>query len=244
MHWGFKMFYDLHIHSALSPCGDDTMTIYNIFNMAYIKGLDLIAITDHNSLKQQYHLEKVIQSPILKGKIDFWYGVELQTSENIHVLAYFQRGTDLKPIQQWIDQHLIIQNNQPLYYGHQYIFDEFDEIEQEEPYLLLNSLDVSIVEVIQKIHSFDGVVVLAHVFAKKYSVYAFYHEIPKDLDFDGIEVRSLKEARELQKKYPHMQDIVVFINSDAHQLEDINEPVYDMQQDQYNRLWRRLSCKK
>ena len=57
-------YYDLHIHSALSPCSDDTMTIHNIFNMAYIKGLDLIAITDHNSLKQQYYLEKVIQSPI------------------------------------------------------------------------------------------------------------------------------------------------------------------------------------
>ena len=36
------MYYDLHIHSALSPCSDDTMTIYNIFHMAYIKGLDLI----------------------------------------------------------------------------------------------------------------------------------------------------------------------------------------------------------
>ena len=39
------MYYDLHIHSALSPCGDDTMTINNIFNMSYIKGLELIAIT-------------------------------------------------------------------------------------------------------------------------------------------------------------------------------------------------------
>ena len=56
----YKMYYDLHIHSALSPCGDDLMTINNIFNMAYIKGLDLIAITDHNSLKQQYYLEKII----------------------------------------------------------------------------------------------------------------------------------------------------------------------------------------
>ena len=85
------MYYDLHIHSALSPCSDDTMTIHNIFNMAYIKGLDLIAITDHNSLKQQYYLEKVIQSPILEGKINFIHGVELQSIENIHMLAYFQR---------------------------------------------------------------------------------------------------------------------------------------------------------
>ena len=56
------MYYDLHIHSALSPCGDDTMTINNIFNMSYIKGLELIAITDHNSLKQQNYLEEINQS--------------------------------------------------------------------------------------------------------------------------------------------------------------------------------------
>ena len=42
------MFYDLHIHSALSPCSDDDMTLNNIVNMACLKELDLIAITDHN----------------------------------------------------------------------------------------------------------------------------------------------------------------------------------------------------
>ena len=65
------MYYDLHIHSALSPCADNTMTINNILNMAYIKGLDLIALCDHNSLKQQFYLDKVIHNDILKGRIDY-----------------------------------------------------------------------------------------------------------------------------------------------------------------------------
>ena len=93
------MYYDLHIHSALSPCGDDTMTINNIFNMAYIKGLELIAITDHNSLKQQFYLEEIINHDILKGKIDYIHGVELQSKEEIHILAYFRKNTDLDIIQ-------------------------------------------------------------------------------------------------------------------------------------------------
>ena len=37
--------YDLHIHSCLSPCGDDDMTPANIAGMAAIKGLDVIALT-------------------------------------------------------------------------------------------------------------------------------------------------------------------------------------------------------
>ncbi|NTV91592.1 MAG: PHP domain-containing protein, partial [Clostridiales bacterium] len=40
---------DLHVHSALSPCADDEMTPNNIVNMAALKGLDFIALTDHNS---------------------------------------------------------------------------------------------------------------------------------------------------------------------------------------------------
>ena len=46
-----SLSYDLHIHSCLSPCGDDDMTPGNIVGMAAVKGLDVIAVTDHNSCK-------------------------------------------------------------------------------------------------------------------------------------------------------------------------------------------------
>ena len=45
------VFYDLHLHSCLSPCGDMDMTPNNIVNMSLLKGLELIALTDHNSCK-------------------------------------------------------------------------------------------------------------------------------------------------------------------------------------------------
>ena len=32
------LYYDLHIHSCLSPCGDDDMTPANIVGMAAVKG--------------------------------------------------------------------------------------------------------------------------------------------------------------------------------------------------------------
>ena len=41
---------DLHIHSALSPCADDTMTPLAIVNRAKEVGLSVIALTDHNSI--------------------------------------------------------------------------------------------------------------------------------------------------------------------------------------------------
>ena len=46
-----QLYYDLHLHSCLSPCGDNDMTPANIAGMAALKGLDVIALTDHNSCR-------------------------------------------------------------------------------------------------------------------------------------------------------------------------------------------------
>lgn len=233
------MYYDLHIHSALSPCSDDLMTINNIFNMAYIKGLQLIAITDHNSLKQQYYLEKIIEHDILKGKIDYVHGVELQSSEEIHLLAYFKKGSNLNVIQKWIDKHLIKVKNQNDYYGNQYIFNEFDEVIGIEDNLLISSLDLNVYQIVKKVHEFNGVVILAHVMAKRYGIYEVYHDIPDDLNYDGIEVESIKQLNELKQLCKHLKDDYVFFNSDAHNLESISEPINQIDRDIFYQLWRK-----
>lgn len=232
------MYYDLHIHSALSPCGDDTMTINNIFNMAYIKGLQLIAITDHNSLRQQNYLEEIINHDILKGKIDYVHGVELQSKEEIHILAYFLKNTNLEPIQTWIDQHLIKIPNNPDYYGNQYIFDSNDEIIDHVDHLLISSLNLDVFEIINKIHEFNGVAILAHVMAKKYGIYEVFQGIPDNLNYDGIEVTSIKELKELKKLCCNLKDDYIFFNSDAHHLEAINEPINQIDKDKFYQLWR------
>ena len=46
-----RFYYDFHIHSCLSPCGDAEMTPANIAGMASLAGLQLIALTDHNSAR-------------------------------------------------------------------------------------------------------------------------------------------------------------------------------------------------
>ena len=46
-----KLYYDLHIHSCLSPCGDNDMTVNNIAGMGKLAGLNIMALTDHNTVK-------------------------------------------------------------------------------------------------------------------------------------------------------------------------------------------------
>lgn len=227
------MYYDLHIHSALSPCANDDMTINNIVNMAMIKGLDLIAVTDHNSVKQLAYLED-----ITKGKVQFLYGVELQSKEEIHILAYFKDKALLEPLQDWIDEHLIVIQNRPEFFGQQLIFNEKDEVKKIEERLLISSLDLSINEICDHIHQINGIVVLAHVLDKRYSITASLGFIPMDLDYDGIEVKSKTQEEFIKKNTPYLKDVFIFYNSDAHQLIDIHEPLHQISDEEFNRLWR------
>lgn len=215
------MYYDLHIHSALSPCSEDEMTIHNIINMSLLKGLDVIAITDHNSMAQLACFRKVAQ-----GKIDILLGVEMQSKEGIHILGYFNQDTDITPIQAYLDMHLQVKINQPDYYGRQLLLDENDEVIGEEERLLISSLDVSAKELIEQIHQFGGRAVLAHIY-RKYGYVACMGELDLDLNFDGLEI-----AQEMQvqfyKDYPTLKDCLVLTSSDAHQLGMISEPEHQL----------------
>ena len=72
--------YDLHLHSCLSPCGDNDMTPANIAGMAKIIGLDLIALTDHNSCKNC----PAVAIAAREYGLLFLPGMELTTAEEVH----------------------------------------------------------------------------------------------------------------------------------------------------------------
>lgn len=231
------MFYDLHIHSALSPCSDDTMTINNIVNMSYINQLDLISITDHNSTKNLTYLQDVCNSEIVKGKIDYIYGVEFETKEKIHVLGYFKKDAKLNEIQRYLDTHLNKKLNNESYYGNQFILNANDEVIGVEKYLLIESLDVSIYGLVKQIHAWNGIVVLAHVKDRKNGCYSYFNEIPKDLHFDAIEITNTRHKEELIKERTDLLDTLFLMNSDAHSLENINDASYDLDIQSFMKLW-------
>ena len=80
-----ELSYDLHIHSCLSPCGDDDMTPGNIVGMSAIKGLDVIAVTDHNSCRNCPAVLKLAEQ---YGVLAI-PGMELTTAEEVHAVCLF-----------------------------------------------------------------------------------------------------------------------------------------------------------
>ena len=228
------MFYDLHIHSALSPCAADDMTPNNIVNMAILKGLDLIAVTDHNAIEQLEALDKVVKN----NEIDLIFGLEVQTIEEVHVLCYFKKIHQIQAFYEAMKPHRIIVKNDEEYFGKQLLYDESDAIVGKVENLLLTSISWSLEEVEEQVHRFGGAFVLAHVMDRLNSITTQLGFIPRHLRFDGIEIHSEEQKTACLAMNPWIGDTIWLSSSDAHQLIDIHEAEYQIDEQILRRLWR------
>lgn len=206
-----NVYYDLHIHSCLSPCGDNDMTPNNIVNMAMLNGLDMIALTDHNSCKN-------CPAAVAVGKsvgVTVVPGMELTTCEDIHVVCYFPDCDSALSFSDAVDKLRVPIENNPEIFGDQLIMDENDDIIGKEPNLLINSCNIGIMDVKALVHRFGGACIPAHVDRDSYSIISVLGEIVPECGFDFIEVSTAGDP----KIYGHP----FFISSDAHYLENISE---------------------
>jgi len=209
---------DLHIHSALSPCGDSDMTPNNIVNMACLKGLDAIAVTDHNSAE---NVEAVMKLGLEKG-IVVLPGMEVQSKEEVHLLCYF---TDVSRAQDF--QHEVYNNlkgkNRPDFFGEQIIMDERDRVKGYSDRLLVGSVAFSVDEIVSLVVGLKGRVVPAHVDKNAYSIISNLGFIPPDLDIRSVEVSRPGNVGGLLRQYSQLKGYRIIHSSDAHRLGDILE---------------------
>ncbi len=208
-----KAAIDLHIHSALSPCGDDDMTPNNIVNMAILNGLDAIAVTDHNSCK---NVEAVMK--VAEGRILVIPGMELQTREEVHLLCYFHNLSSLKSFSDELTPYFDGLSNSPSFFGHQWIMNELDEITGEMDQALLTSLSISFDDAVDLIRRHKGLAVPAHINKSSYSITSQLGFLPSYLNLSLLEY----------SQYHHLDfsafpDCNFIFSSDAHNLGQILE---------------------
>ncbi len=208
-----RIAVDLHIHSALSPCAQNDMTPNNIVNMAVLKGLDTIAITDHNSCDNVGAAIAAAGSRLL-----ILPGMEVQSREEVHLLCYFTDLAALNRFESVVRHHFQAPANDPQRFGHQLIINERDEVVGEKRELLISSIDLSIEEVVLEVRKRGGVVVPAHVDRPSYSILSQLGFIPPELGFNTLEV-----SKSCSGIISHDNKISYLFSSDAHCLADILE---------------------
>lgn len=214
-----KAHYDLHLHSCLSPCGDLDMTPNNIAGMAKLCGLDIIALTDHNTCKN-------CRAAIAAGKkqgVCVVPGMELCTAEEIHVVCLFPTLQSALSFDGAVYPHLMDIKNRADIYGQQLMLDENDEPAGLEEKLLITAADIPLYGLSGLVGSFGGVCFPAHIDRDSYSILSVLGEIPPEEQFSAIEITANGDVEALKKQHPALSGMILLKDSDAHYLENMQE---------------------
>lgn len=212
-----KVYYDFHIHTALSPCGDRDMTPCNVVGMSMLKGLDVIAVTDHNSCG---NVRAVMSASAKMGGPLVIPGMELETAENVHLVCLFESASAAETFADAIYPYLPMIENKVEIYGEQLRLDAEDEVVGEEKKLLVNATTLPLLQAIAIAKKFGAVVYPAHIDREANGILAIFGEVPESAHFHTVEF-STNAAKDLQKAYGTTYNITY--GSDAHYLENISE---------------------
>ena len=208
------LFADLHMHSCLSPCADDDMTPANICGMAMLKGLQMIAVTDHNTALNLPYVQKCAEAYGLL----FIPGMEITTREEVHLLGYFPSVEAALSFGEMLRPHLPPKKNRPSLFGNQLIVNEDDETVGEEDALLIGATDLPLQKAAETVRSLGGVPVPAHINRGANGLLINLGFMPEDIRFSAVEV-----WRALPCAHTPQAGRRVLHSSDAHRLGDILE---------------------
>lgn len=208
---------DLHIHSVLSPCGDLELSPINIVEAAALKGLDIIAVTDHN------HTGHSKLTRELGGKKGIWvvYGAEVCTREDVHCLTYFDTNEQVELFQQMLDESIPEIPNDTAKLGYQLIVDGEENIIKEISHTLYPGVAWGIEEAEKIVHDLGGLFVPAHVDRPMNGLYAQLGVWPEGLEVDGVEVSRHCCKEDVLGDHPELEAYTLINNSDAHFISDI-----------------------
>jgi PHP family Zn ribbon phosphoesterase len=211
---------DLHIHSCLSPCGDEEMRPHPVVNQALALGLDMIAICDHNSAE---NITAFMRAGSEKG-LTVLPGMEVTSKEEIHLLALFNSQEDCLSLQNLIYQNLPGKNVEEIF-GCQTVVNERDETIGNSQKLLIGATLLPLEQIVSAVDSLQGVSIASHIDRQAFSLLGQLGFIPEGISLDGLEISSRTPKEEAQKRF-HIYRHFTFVRfSDAHHLEDIGKNI-------------------
>lgn len=208
---------DLHLHTVLSPCAEPEMLPEFILERAAGLGLNIIAVTDHNSAENCEAMMRVAEGT----GITVLPGMEVQTREEVHLLCLFD---DLDQVLAW--QGMVYANlppikNKPEVFGAQVVLDAAGEPIGFNDRLLATSASFSVDEAVRRVGELGGLCIPSHVDRPVYSIIANLGFIPPNLGVQAVEISPLVSVKDARARVPGLEGYTLIANGDAHRLKDM-----------------------
>lgn len=213
-----RLYYDLHLHSCLSPCGDDESTPGNLAGMLKLAGLDVVALTDHNSCG---NCRPFIRHAESYGLVAL-PGMELTTTEEVHVVCLFAEPDSAEAFGRVVYAGIPDIRNSPDIFGPQVYRGYEDEVTGLEEKLLISATDIGVYDVAALAKSHGGIAFPAHIDRPSFSLLANLGMWDDMMGFSFYE-RTAGADPALLPDRPSL------ISSDAHRLEDIPDAAHTLE---------------
>jgi 3',5'-nucleoside bisphosphate phosphatase len=208
---------ELHLHTVLSPCAEIEMLPPLIVEECLERGLQLIAVTDHNA---SANVAAVQQAAAGTGLVVL-PGMEVQTREEVHVLCLFDALEQLLAWQETVDRSLPSLPNDPEHFGDQLVVDSTAVFIRREERLLITSTSLSIEEVFSGVNALGGLAIPAHVDRSAFGLLANLGFVPFDLPVEALEISRHLPADQAALRFPQLRGYPLIQSGDAHRLEEI-----------------------
>jgi PHP family Zn ribbon phosphoesterase len=207
---------DLHVHTVVSPCAEVEMIPPLIVQEALERGINLIAITDHNTTANVGAVQKAA------GDTDLTVlpGMELQTREEVHLLCLFDTLEQLSAWQTLVDAYMPALENNIDYFGEQFVVDETGEFIRRERQLLLTSANLSLNKAVEEVIKLGGLAIPAHVNRSAFSLIANLGFVPPGVPFSALEISRHLTPTQARTQFPQLQNYPLVQNGDVHRLDE------------------------
>lgn len=207
---------DLHIHTCLSPCADLDMSPRAIVEKSLERGIDLIAVCDHNSAE---NVGAALRAGAQRG-LPVFAGMEINSKEEVHILAIFENEEQALLMQEIVYRHLN-GTNRPDLFGDQVVANEFDEVEGFNDRMLIGATQLELREIVREVHKLGGLTIASHVDRPSFSILSQLGFIPHGLELDALEISRNLKGKCIQSVIPDAGKFPIVTFSDAHFLDDI-----------------------
>jgi PHP family Zn ribbon phosphoesterase len=207
---------ELHLHTVVSPCAAVEMIPPLIVQEAVERGINLLAVTDHNTTANV----EAVQKAAAGTDLTVLPGMELQTIEEVHVLCLFDTLDQMAAWQAFVDTRMPPLKNNIDYFGEQFVVDETGEFICREEQLLLTSAEISLSDAVTEVNKLEGLAIPAHVNRSAFSLIANLGFVPLDIPFEALEISRHITPNEACQKYPQLRQYPLVQNGDVHYLHE------------------------
>ncbi len=208
---------ELHVHTVLSPCAEVEMIPPLIVQAALARGINLIAVTDHNACANAAAVQQAAEGTGLV----VLPGIEAQTREEVHVLCLFDTLAAALAWEAELRQALPALENDAGYFGEQFVVDAAGDFVRREAQLLLTSARLSIEAVCQGVARLGGVTMPAHVDRPAFGLMANLGLVPPGLPVAALEVSRQIHPLDAPKRFPLLKGYPLLQGGDAHRLSEL-----------------------